>query len=279
VNGLYELGNVYARTGDAAAAEAAYRQSLDANAGYDEIYFNVGTLLARRPEAAAAALGFYETSWAINPLFPDLVAALSAAYLREPAAHLEPALLVLREAVRDYPDNPSYWNNYGFALSAAKRYGESEEAYGRALAIDPDLALAAQNLAALAKSTGRPPAPILGALADMRAVDAAIARRDFSDRTLALAASVARRAPDVAKARFVYGSLLLSRGRPKEALPELEAVVARDPGRAAGRINLGSAYQALGRNEDAAAQFRAALADEPGNGAALERLKALGAAP
>ncbi|MFI5348486.1 MAG: tetratricopeptide repeat protein, partial [Elusimicrobiota bacterium] len=275
VNSLYELGNSYARAGRFADAAGAYRQALDANAGYDEIYFNLGTVYNANLGNPDLAVKFYETSWAINPLSSELNNALSSIYLREPAKTLAPALEVLGEAVRDFPDNPNHWNNYGFALSTAKRWKEAEDAYVRALSIAPDMALAERNLAGLAGASGRPRAAILGVLADMRAVDAAIAARDYSEKVVSLAGSVARRAPGIAKARFVYGSLLLQHGRPAEAIPELEADVALDPRRAPGRINLGNAYFSVGRRADAEAQYRAALTAEPGNPAALERLKAI----
>ena len=278
VNGLYELGNSYARAGRYADAAVAYRQALDANAGYDEIFFNLGTVYNSNLGNPDLALKFYQTSWAINPLSNELNNALSATYLRDPEKNLAPALELLSEAVRDFPENPSDWNNYGYALAAAKRWREAEDAYVRALAIAPDMGLAERNLAGLAAASGRPRAAILGVLADMRAVDAAIARRDYSEKVAALAGAIARRAPEIAKARFVYGSLLLQRGRAAEAAPELEAAVARDPGRVAGRVNLGNAYLALGRRADAEAQYRAALAVEPGNQGVLERLNALGAA-
>jgi superkiller protein 3 len=277
VNGLYELGNSYARAGRYADAEAAYRQALDANAGYDEIYFNLGTVYAADLGRPDDALKFYQTSWAINPLSNEAVNALSSTYLKDPAHHLDAAFEVLREAVRDFPENPNHWNNLGYAYSQAKRWSEAEDAYTRALAIAPDLVLAERNLAGLAATSGRPRAPILAVVADMRAVDASLGAKDFSDRVVALAASVARKAPEIAKARFVYGSLLLMRGRPDAAVPELEAAVAREPSRAAARVNLGSAYSSLGRTADAAAQFKAALAADPGNAAAAERLRALGA--
>jgi tetratricopeptide (TPR) repeat protein len=278
VNALYELGNTYARSGRFADAETAYRQALDANAGYDEIYFNLGTVYNSNLKRPDLAVKFYQASWAINPLSVEMVNALTAFYLRDPSKHLDAAIEVLTEAVRDFPENASFWTNDGYALALAKRWADAEEAYTRALAIAPDQATAERNLGALAAESGRPRAPILGLLSDMRAVDAAIGRRDYSDPVVAAAASIARRAPQVAKARFVYGSLLLARGRASEAVPELEAAVAREPGRTAGRVNLGNAYVSVGRAADAAAQFHAALGAEPGNPAALAGLKALEAA-
>jgi tetratricopeptide (TPR) repeat protein len=277
VNALYELGNVYARAQQFDKAAASYREALDANAGYDEIYFNLATVYNADLGRSDDALKFYEVAWAINPLSVEAPNALSAFYLRSPEKYLEPALVVLREAVRDFPMNPNHWNNLGYALAQKKEWAEAEAAYTRALTIAPELGLAERNLAGLAATSGRPRAPILAVIGDMRALDAAVGARDFSDRTLKLAASIARRTPDSAKARFLYGSLLLSRGRTADAVPELEAAVAHETTRAAGRVNLGAAYQALGRQSDAAEQFAAALRLEPGNVQAQERLKALSA--
>jgi tetratricopeptide (TPR) repeat protein/O-antigen ligase len=275
VNALYELGNTYARTGRADSAAALYREALDANAGYDEIYFNLGTVYASRLTEPAKALQFYETSWAINPLSQDLLNALTAFYLRDPQAHLEDVLEVLAEAVRDFPDNPNFWNNNGYALSLAKKWPQAEAAYTRALAIAPDLALAERNLTGLAAQTGRPRAPILSVLADLRTLEAALTRKDFGAGTTSLAASIVARSPNLAKARFIYGSLLLSRGDAAGAAAQLEQAAELDPGRIPALMNLANAYRVLGKRELAEERLRQVLAADPANAAALEGLKAL----
>ncbi|MDE2491069.1 MAG: tetratricopeptide repeat protein [Elusimicrobia bacterium] len=276
VNALYELGNVYAREGRASAAAGAYREALDANAGYDEIYYNLATLYGSKLARPDLAFRFYETAWAINPLSLNVANALSAYCLQDPAHRLDEALDVLRETARNFPGNPNVWNNLGYALALDKRWAESEQAFTRALEIAPGLDQAARNLAGVSARAHRPPAPILKVLGDLRALDAAISRRDGSDKTLALAASIAAREPDLAKGRFLYGSLLLARGRTSEAIPELEAAARLEPSRAASRLNLGNAYLSAGRVKEAAAQFREALKDDPGDPTALQRLKELG---
>ena len=273
VNALYELGNVYARSARPADAARAYREALEANAGYDEIFFNLATVYNAQLGKPELALPFYEAAWAVNPLSNDVLGSLSAFYLREPGRDLPRALETLLEGTRIFPDNPNHWNNLGYALSLAKRWDEAQAAYERALSIAPDIALAERNLAALSAQSGRPRSAVLAVLSDLRALDEAIARRDFSDKTFALAASVARRAPASPKARFLYGSLLLMRGRAAEAVPELEAAAAKDGGRAAGRVNLGKAYAMLGRLADAEREFRQALAAEPGNAGAQQALR------
>lgn len=277
VNALYELGNAYARDAKPQAAADAYAAALSANAGYDEIYYNLGVLEASalgRPEEARRN---YETAWAINPLSSELDNALSALYLRDPQKYAGPAAEVLRESVRDFPDNPDHLNNLGYILAYQKDWAGAEAAFTRALELAPDQQAALRNLQGLSAQSHRPPAPILSVLRDLDEVGAAAARRDSSDRVVALAASVTRREPSLLKARFLYGSLLLARGRAADAIPELEYVVARLPSKAAPRMNLGAAYQSLGRGAEALAQFQAALAAEPNNPQVREQLRALGA--
>ncbi len=276
VNALYELGNAYARGGRGPAAADAYAAALASNAGYDEIFFNLGTLDATqlaRPEDARAN---YETAWAINPLSSELDNALSALYLRDPQRYSDQALRVLREAVRDFPENADHWNNLGFILAYRKDWSGAEEAFTRALEIAPDQATAVRNLERLSAQSGRPPAPMLLVLRDLATVTEAVGRRDSSDRTLALAASVVDREPKLLKGRFLYGSLLLARGRAADAVPELKYVTERLPTKAAPLLNLGAAYRALGREAEARVEFQAALAAEPGNPQVLAQLRALG---
>ena len=173
-----------------------------------------------------------------------------------------------------YPENPNHWNNLGYLYSLAKRYDDAQNAYTQALTINPDLSMSERNLASLAMQMHRPPPRILAELADLRALDARVAKRDFSESTLALAVKVAASLPEVPKARFLLGSLLLVRGRPGDALGHLEWVVAHQPGQAVAYINLGQAYMALGRTADAQAQFRAALGVDAGNAQARQLLDA-----
>ncbi|MCR4296382.1 MAG: tetratricopeptide repeat protein, partial [Elusimicrobia bacterium] len=279
VNAIYELGNVYARSGQPAKAAEAYEGALRANAGYDEIYFNLATVYAShlgRPDKAA---GYFETAWALNPLSDAVANGLSALYLRDPAKNKERAEELLVEATRIFPQNTNHWNNLGYLMALDERWAEAEAAYGRALEIQPDAAGLERNLLAVAQQSGRQRAAILNDIAELRALDADVAKGDWSKKSLKRAAALVGRRPSFLKARFVYGSLLLANGRPADGAAELEAVVARDPRRAAPRVNLANAYLALNRPADAGAQLRAALALEPGNAAIRARLTALGLAP
>lgn len=279
VNALYELGNAYARSGRHSDAVDAYRDALNANAGYDEIYFNVATVyngqLARTQEAAL----FYRTAWALNPLSPEIVNGLSAFYLNDPQRWRTPARELLRSATRIFPNNPNHWNNLGYVLTLDKDWAGAESAYARALTLAPELELAERNLFALAQQARRPRHPLLDALPQLRALEQAVGHKDWSARTLQLAADLSRRFPEMPKPRFIHGTLLLAGGRFAEAAAELEKVATLDALGASPRINLASAYLGLGRREEGVAMLRAALAIDPANVQARAQLKALGGVP
>jgi tetratricopeptide (TPR) repeat protein len=279
VNSIYELGNAYARSGQPAKAAEAYEGALRANAGYDEIYFNLATVYASQLGMLEKARAYYETAWALNPLSESVINGLSAFYLREPVRNKAAAEALLREAIAIFPENTNHWNNLGYLLTMDKRWSEAEAAYTRAVELQPEVPLLERNLLAVAAQSGRPRPPILNDLGELHSLDADVAKGDWSPKSLARAEALARRRPSFLKARFLYGSLLLANRRPAEAAAELEAVVARDSRRAAPRVNLANAYMALNRPAEAEAQLRAALALEPGNAAIRARLTAMGLVP
>ncbi|MBI3288554.1 MAG: tetratricopeptide repeat protein, partial [Elusimicrobia bacterium] len=276
VNAIYELGNVYARSGRPAEAADAYAGAMRANAGYDEIYFNLATVYAAHMGNLAKARGFYETAWALNPLSNETVNGLSTLYLRDPGKYKALAADLLAEAARIFPGNANHWNNLGYVLTLDRRWNEAVNAYSRALELSPESEMIERNLVAVVAQGRLARPPILEDLEELRSVDAAVSRGDWSARSLQRCARLSEKRPTLLKARFLHGSLLLANNRPLEAAAELERVVAIDPSRSAARVNLGNAYLALGRRPDAEAQFRATLALEPSNAAARGRLAAMG---
>ncbi|MBI4060091.1 MAG: tetratricopeptide repeat protein [Elusimicrobia bacterium] len=279
VNAIYELGNAYARSGLPLKAAEAYEGALRANAGYDEIYFNLGTVYASQLGRPDLARSYFETAWALNPLSESVLGSLSAFYLREPAGNKAEALELLTEATAIFPENWNHWNNLGYLLTMDRRWDQAEAAYTRAVEIQPDAPVLERNLQAIAAQSGRPRPAILGELEELRALDKDVAKGDWSPHALRRAEKLVQRRPAFLKARFLHGSLLLANGRWAQAAVELEGVVGRDPRRAAPRVNLANAYLALGRRAEAEAQLRTALVLEPGNAAIRARLTAMGLAP
>lgn len=153
VNNNYELANVYARLGEKDKALVMYQKALDANAGYDEIYFNRATLNLQmnRPEEA---LGYYQRVLAINPLSHDSYNALANLYFKDVGRYgslIEPLYL---QAVTIFPKDRDLWNNLGVYYTQKMEWEKAISAYKKALEIDPGFQLAQKNLEVIATRQG-----------------------------------------------------------------------------------------------------------------------------
>jgi tetratricopeptide (TPR) repeat protein len=81
VNNNYELGNAYARLRYYDKTIWAYQEALRANAGYDEIYFNMATVYNQHGDFGKA-IEFYSISNAINPRNKEVYTGLSNIYIK-----------------------------------------------------------------------------------------------------------------------------------------------------------------------------------------------------
>ena len=278
VNAIYELGNAYARSEKFDLAMETYGKALEANAGYDEIYFNRATIQALRLKQNAEALKNYQVAAWINPLSNEVVSGLSAQYLNAPKEHLEESLDLLKFAVRTFPDNASHWNDLGYVEMPARAFSEAQAAYSRALSLDPGMVVAERNLLAVSRQAGGPPPPAVQGLMELRQLEGLLARGEYSEAALNLAERAVRNLPESPKPRFFLGSLILVRGRAAEAIGHLEWVIKREPRHLQARLNLANAYLTMSRREEAAREFRAVLALDSANVPARNGLKALGLA-
>jgi O-antigen ligase len=146
VNNNYELGNVYARMGDKDKALMMYQRALDANAGYDEIYFNRATLLMQmgRPEEAIAS---YRLCLAINPLSLQTYNALAALYFKDFKRYSNDVEALYLQGVQAYPADKEMWNNLGYIYTQREQWTQAAAAYENAIKVDPQFELARRNLA------------------------------------------------------------------------------------------------------------------------------------
>src|SRR5207244_966671 len=101
-NNAYELANVYARLGQKEKALAMYQRALDANAGYDEIYFNRATVLLQMGRESEA-IENYRTTLAMNPLSHEAYNALTGIYFRNVPKYAAAAEALWRRALEVFP--------------------------------------------------------------------------------------------------------------------------------------------------------------------------------
>lgn len=280
VNALYELGNVYARSGRYKDAVEAYFQALDANAGYDEIYYNIGAVESGHLNNPEASIPYFLESLFINPVSPAAYNSLSNVYLKDPARYAGRCVRLLKTAASMFPSDPNYWNNLGYLYSLARRYGEAKDAYERALIINPDLDVAARNLWSLSRRSGKPAGKLFEGLSNLRKLRGLEARGDRGAQAESLAMETIREIPRFPQPRLILATILASRGDLAASAAQARGLLSQSPGNVQAdfdaQLLLAVINEREGKLPEAARRYRAAVALNPASEAAqkgLERLK------
>ena len=151
VNNNYELGNVYARMGDKEKALFMYQRALDANAGYDEIYFNLATMQMQAGRINEA-IENYRRCMAINPLSQPSYNALAGLYFKDIPRYAKDIEALYLQGVRVFPTDKDMWNNLGYLYTQQLNWPKAMDAYEHAVAIDPQFDLAKKNLAVVQRN-------------------------------------------------------------------------------------------------------------------------------
>jgi len=93
-----------------------------------------------------SAIGMYRTATELNPSGSNFI-ELADVYLR--VGDSEDALLAANAGIIKDPSNARLYNAKGMALNDLQRFGEAEEAWEKALKLNPNLRVAQVNLDAL----------------------------------------------------------------------------------------------------------------------------------
>ena len=166
------------------------------------------------------------------------------------AGRLEAAEARARAIPDGAPEAADALHLRGVIARQRRRPNDAVALLTRAIAINPDLALAHFNLG--------------NALYDL-------GRRDEAGHAYARAAALA---PDVAPVQSSHGSMLRATGDTDAAVAAFARAIAADPGYAPAHNGLGNARRDQGRIEDAVAAFEQAIAIEPDYAEALLNLAA-----
>lgn len=148
VNNNYELGNTYARLGEQQKAIWAYNESLSANLGYDEIYYNLAVVSLFTGKSEETIIN-YQRALSINPLSREAYLSLGNLYLREPEKYLAKAIKVYERIVELDSQHKESWNNLGYLYLKNNQPEKAVNCFKKALEIDPNFELARRNLLTL----------------------------------------------------------------------------------------------------------------------------------
>jgi len=289
VNNNYELANAYARLAQWARdnnlpaehkhaleqALHAYDEALNANGGYDEIYFNKGTILAqigRRDEAVQN----YRVTLLINPLAQEAYKALGNAYLSEEKDHAK-GVEVFERAVFFFPNDREFWNNLGYLYNKLGRNEEALAAFTRSIEVDFQFEVAWKNLAVAIKALGRNDHPLMKVPGLWAQTQTAIQQNRWKD---ARASAEALRAllPKNIQATIILANICARGGDEKTALSLYDEVLAVYPYHRDARINKGKTLAHGGRRPEALAIFSGLHTEFPNDAEITELWRSVGGA-
>jgi tetratricopeptide (TPR) repeat protein len=208
-----------------------------------------------------------------SPWYPTL-----RLYRQQSSGDWEPVLCAIARDLLLERDDPNRLFKAANALRGAGRPAEAVEAYGRLLALRPDLAEVHNNLGLALQDLGRldQAAQSYRAALGLRP-DLADARNNLGTVLVSqgdpeAAAPCFRSAitlrDDYIPAYVNLGSCLQRLERPEEALPLYRRAIELQPASIEARINLGTAYQELLQPERAIAVYEEALSISPGHAGA-----------
>jgi protein O-GlcNAc transferase len=95
----------------------------------------------------------YKNVLAIDPRHPDALHLMGC--MASTKGHYEEAVLLIRQAIQQFPNSDIYYNNLGNALARLNRHSEAVDAYKTALKINPSSVDALNNLATNLKELGK----------------------------------------------------------------------------------------------------------------------------
>jgi len=151
--GLLNLGNLDAESGDFAAAEASYRLALTRQPEFSAIYVNLADLY-RQQGRESEAEELLRTGLTQNPDDSGLMHALGLSLVR--SNRLDAALPLLRQAAELGTDEPLYAYVYGVALHSTGQTGAGLDALRAAHDRFPGYAPTLVALATMYRDAGNP---------------------------------------------------------------------------------------------------------------------------
>ncbi len=140
------LGDAYFARGDIEASETSYRKSIALAPDDPRGFVGLGRILhfSNRDREAEATL---QRALEVGDGAPEVCNQVGTVLLE--AGGAEAALTLFESAARERPDEPQGHAGRGLALHWLARPEEAEDAYRRALEIDPDYPLALKHLGVL----------------------------------------------------------------------------------------------------------------------------------
>jgi len=274
VNNAYELGNCYAReakileqsaqTGLAHAKRVkvigAYQTAIAANPGYDEIYYNLATILATEGRLAEAVKNLKMSLW-INPLSRDSYKALCGLSFSS-GLWRDETISELQNAVLLYPQDFDLRNSLGYLQMVTGRYDEALKTLERCVEINPRSEVAHTNFVNALRQLHRPFHPSVQVFELFKQLDQEVAEKRLKEASKTCE-TLLRILPDNPPVLLAQANLLALQGQPQEAIHWFQSAIHQDPSLMLAHLNLAKTYEFLGDRVAARAAYQQVLQLEP----------------
>lgn len=284
VNSNYEMGNSYARHAKALSdqklfeeskrvqlkAVDGYQSALDANPGYDEIYFNLGVTQIQIGKTDEGIKNL-ETAMYINPLIEGLYPILSNQYLQK--QDFKNASRVLEQGVKVTPQQKELWLNLGYVYAQFNQETKSLDCYKKALQIDPSYSQAWGNLGTLAQKL-KLKDPFFQVPQLIKDMESALSQRNFPVARVK-AQKIVELMPESADSHLSLANLNFYMGDIPGSIKEFEEAIRLKPQFSVAHVNLAKVYQSKGDLQNAKAHYQKALEINPNEAEARQELQAL----
>jgi protein O-GlcNAc transferase len=283
--GYSALGAVLVRAGDTAAGIRELEKALAMRADDTTAEQYLAIAMEESGQPARALSWFDKLQAAAQAQKHPLPAELLETWARALAATGQPvaAQARMREALEQAPENAQLWDELGTLEAQQQNWPQAEQAFSRALQLNPDLAMAHLHLGLTLQAQQRP-----GAVEESRKAESLapqnpvialelaqmlVTAGDDSDAVPLLRHAVALD-PRSVPASYQLAVTLQRTGQVDEAIPLLEKAAAADPGNADVLTNLGMALCQAQRAKDAVPVLQHAVSLATTNAVAHEDLAA-----
>ncbi|HEY0719985.1 MAG TPA: tetratricopeptide repeat protein [Gammaproteobacteria bacterium] len=267
----FTLARYHSALGNAAAAEAAYRNAIKYNPEYSKAHYNLGLLLLsqKRYTDATAEFGWIAKR---EPRHSEAHFNLArAAYgMKDHTTALSMYRMAIELRGGVYPEA---YLNQGLVLVALKRYEEAEKSYRKAIKLDNKYPEAWYNLGLLQmkqqqiEQAGQSLQKALAYKADYEQawfnLGVLAGREDKDDVAIDAYRHALAIRPNYPQARLNLAVRYAHQGRHQEAIQEYNALLKQDSSYALAWRNLGFAYQAIGEQKKSEQALRRSLELEP----------------
>jgi tetratricopeptide (TPR) repeat protein len=270
VNNNYELANAYARSNQRDKAIYMYKESLRANSGYDEIYFNMATVLTQMGRIEEA-IPEYTRALYINSVSQEAYSALGTLFLQSPDRYGKAGIELFKQAVMVFPNNKDIWNNLGYLYTRSNKLEEALNAYKKAIEIDPDFDLAKRNITIIFQKLNMKDTFIDDIDNSFKVIEESVKANNW-EKALKKCEHLVQITPNSFKARLYLANIYFTMKNFQKAAPEYEEALNLRPGNTMAMTNLGLLYFEMKKYNESKKIFEDIIKIEPNNATAKQVL-------